>query len=92
MDLKINHIQHIGIPVSNIQKSIAFYEQFGFKNVMPSTFEIEGEKAVLYINNQKTPSFLVQKMLGTSKNGSVALWVEIGTIGYFKDLKVIKKS
>ena len=44
MDLKINHIQHIGIPVSNIQKSIAFYEQFGFKNVMPSTFEIEGEK------------------------------------------------
>ena len=44
MDLKINNIQHIGIPVSNIQKSIAFYEQFGFKNVMPSTFEIEGEK------------------------------------------------
>ncbi len=44
MDLKINHIQHIGIPVSNIEKSIAFYEQFGFKNVMPSTFEIEGEK------------------------------------------------
>lgn len=44
MDLKINHIQHIGIPVSNIQKSIAFYEQFGFNNVMLSTFEIEGEK------------------------------------------------
>lgn len=44
MDLKINHIQHIGIPVSNIEKSIAFYEQFGFKNVMPSTFEIQGEK------------------------------------------------
>lgn len=44
MDLKINQLQHIGIPVSNIQKSIAFYEQFGFKNVMPSTFEIEGEK------------------------------------------------
>jgi lactoylglutathione lyase len=44
MDLKINHIQHIGIPVSNIQKSIGFYEKFGFTNVMPSTFEIEGEK------------------------------------------------
>lgn len=44
MDLKINHIQHIGIPVSNIQKSIGFYEKFGFANVMPSTFEIEGEK------------------------------------------------
>lgn len=44
MDLKINHIQHIGIPVSNIQKSIGFYEKFGFTNVMPSIFEIEGEK------------------------------------------------
>jgi lactoylglutathione lyase len=44
MDLKINHIQHIGIPVSNIQKSIGFYEKFGFTNIMPSTFEIEGEK------------------------------------------------
>ena len=44
MDLKINQIQHIGIPVSNIQKSIGFYEKFGFTNVMPSTFEIEGEK------------------------------------------------
>lgn len=44
MDLKINHIQHIGIPVSNIKKSIGFYEKFGFTNVMPSTFEIEGEK------------------------------------------------
>lgn len=44
MDLKINHIQHIGIPVSNIQKSIGFYEKFGYTNVMPSSFEIEGEK------------------------------------------------
>jgi lactoylglutathione lyase len=44
MNLKINHIQHIGIPVSNMDKSIAFYERLGFKNVMPSTFEIEGEK------------------------------------------------
>lgn len=44
MDLKINNIQHIGIPVSNIQRSIPFYEQLGFKNVMSSTFEIEREK------------------------------------------------
>jgi hypothetical protein len=30
-------------------------------------------------------------MLGSSKKGSIALWVEIGTVGYFKDLKVIQK-
>jgi catechol 2,3-dioxygenase-like lactoylglutathione lyase family enzyme len=44
MNLKINHIQHIGIPVSDIKVSETFYERLGFKNVMPSTFEHKGEK------------------------------------------------
>ena len=44
MNLKINHIQHIGIPVTDIKKSEAFYEKLGFTNVMASTFEIEAEK------------------------------------------------
>ena len=30
MNLKINHIQHIGIPVTDIKKSEAFYEKLGF--------------------------------------------------------------
>ena len=36
--LKINKIQHIGIPVSNLKKSQTFYQSLGFKNVMESTF------------------------------------------------------
>ena len=44
MDLKINHIQHVGIPVTNIELSEAFYKKLGFKNIMNSTFEIENEK------------------------------------------------
>jgi catechol 2,3-dioxygenase-like lactoylglutathione lyase family enzyme len=44
MNLKINHIQHIGIPVTDLSVSEAFYERLGFKNVMPSTFEHNGEK------------------------------------------------
>jgi catechol 2,3-dioxygenase-like lactoylglutathione lyase family enzyme len=44
MDFKINHLQHIGIPVTNMEISEAFYEKLGFKNVMPSTFEFNGEK------------------------------------------------
>lgn len=68
------------------------YADIGLNEWITMRIEFEGEKVSFYINNQKTPSFLVQKMLGTSKKGSVALWVEIGTIGYFKDLKVVKKS
>ena len=44
MNLKLNHIQHIGIPVTDIKKSEAFYEKLGFKNVMDSTFEYKGGK------------------------------------------------
>jgi catechol 2,3-dioxygenase-like lactoylglutathione lyase family enzyme len=47
MDLKINHLQHIGIPVTDIKMSISFYEKLGFHNVMSSTFELGGEKGGL---------------------------------------------
>ncbi len=39
----INHLQHIGIPVSDIAVSEAFYNQLGFNKVMQSTFNEEGE-------------------------------------------------
>lgn len=53
--------------------------------------EITGEKAYLFINNAKYSTFVVEKMKGSTKTGSIALWVDIGTIGYFKDLKITKK-
>lgn len=53
--------------------------------------EIKDKKARMYINNQQAPSFIVTEMLGDSKSGSIGLWVDIGTIGYFKDLKITKQ-
>jgi catechol 2,3-dioxygenase-like lactoylglutathione lyase family enzyme len=44
MELKINGLQHIGIPVANLKNSERFYEGLGFENVMTSQFEINGEK------------------------------------------------
>jgi catechol 2,3-dioxygenase-like lactoylglutathione lyase family enzyme len=54
MNLKLNHIQHIGIPVTNIKISEAFYERLGFKNVMASTFEYndgKGMAAMMKLND-----------------------------------------
>jgi hypothetical protein len=51
--------------------------------------EFSGQSAKLYLNDQKSPAFLVNKMLGTTTSGSIGLWVEIGTEGFFKDLKII---
>jgi len=53
--------------------------------------EVKGQKAYMYINDAKYSSFVVEKMKGETKSGSIGLWVDIGTIGYFKDLKVTKQ-
>lgn len=44
MDLTINHIQHIGIPVSDLKRSEVFYRRLGFENVMASGFDYKGGK------------------------------------------------
>ncbi len=49
---------------------------------------VKGEKAYMYINDAKYSTFVVDKMLGKTKKGSVGLWVDIGTTGYFKHLKI----
>lgn len=52
--------------------------------------EVNGESAEMFINDLKYSSFIVNKMLGKTKKGYVGLYVDIGTIGYFRDLKVTK--
>ncbi|RYE19016.1 MAG: hypothetical protein EOP45_13275 [Sphingobacteriaceae bacterium] len=52
--------------------------------------EVEDQHATLYINNKKEPVFTIKKMKGNLKSGAIGLWVDIGTEGYFKDLKITK--
>ena len=42
MNLKINHLQHIGIPIVDLEISRAFYEPLGFQMALRSTFIHEG--------------------------------------------------
>jgi len=44
MNLKLNHIQHIGLPVTNLKTSEAFYQKLGFTNVMASGFDYHGAR------------------------------------------------
>jgi len=41
--IDITGIQHIGIPVTNIQQSQAFYTRLGFAKVMEAAFDEKGE-------------------------------------------------
>lgn len=43
MGIQINGFQHLGIPVTNLERSISFYEKLGFVNVMQSNFDLHGE-------------------------------------------------
>ncbi len=53
--------------------------------------EVIDAQAKLFINNNKQPSLVVNDLKhGANASGAIALWVEIGTEGYFKDLKVVK--
>jgi len=42
MDLKINNLQHVGLPITDLAVSQKFYESLGFRNVMSSTFNNNG--------------------------------------------------
>ena len=43
LPITINRLQHVGIPVTDVVKSEAFYNRFGFNKVMQSAFTSEGE-------------------------------------------------
>lgn len=52
--------------------------------------EVNGSRAELFIDNNRQPSLIVTDLKhGADFSGSVGLWVDIGTEGYFKDLKII---
>ncbi|MCC6289733.1 MAG: VOC family protein [Chitinophagaceae bacterium] len=46
IDLNIRALQHVGIPVTDIKRSEAFYKRLGFKNVMQSPFGNKGEEGI----------------------------------------------
>lgn len=54
--------------------------------------EINGDFAEMFINDMTYSTFVVDRMLGVNKIGGVGLYVDIGTIGYFRDLKVTKRA
>ncbi len=52
MEFKINRLQHIGIPVTDLQVSEAFYRKLGFEKVTGSPFEHNGGKGNMIMMQQ----------------------------------------
>lgn len=96
--LRRNHtVQYFSYPDYKFQRlrdeSSGKYETYadiGLDEWITMRIEVKGKEARLYLNNQKHPSFIVSELLGETTSGSIGLWVEIGTEGYFKDLIIEK--
>lgn len=95
-----NHaVQYISYPYYKFDtlRKIAPYKYEGSAPValnewITMRIEVNGETAEMFINGMRYSSFIVDKMLGKNKKGGIGLYVDIGTIGYFKDLKVTKRA
>ena len=92
-------IQYISYPhakFDTLRKTAPFkYEgsaPVALKEWITMRIEVDGETAEMFINDMKYSSFIVDKLLGKHTIGGVGLYVDIGTIGYFRDLKVIKRA
>ena len=68
------------------------YSDMGLNEWITMRIEVKGKEAQLFLNNSKYPVLIVNDLkLGENTQGGIGLWVEIGTEGYFRDLKITKQ-
>lgn len=54
---------------------------------------VKGEKAELYLDGKSTPSLIVTDLkLGANQRGGVGVWLESGTMAFFRNLKITPAS
>lgn len=67
------------------------YADMGLNEWIKMKIVVNGAKAKLYINDNNEPSLIVNDLkLGPDESGAIGLFVDIGTEGYFADLKISK--
>ncbi|AEE49868.1 hypothetical protein [Haliscomenobacter hydrossis] len=68
------------------------YADMGLNEWITMRIEVKGKEAKLFLNNSQYPVLLVKDLkLDDKISGGIGLWVDVGTEGYFRDLKVIKR-
>ena len=65
------------------------YADMGLNEWISIKIEVQSAKAKLYLNKGEQPVLVVNDLKhGANASGGVGLWVDVGTEGYFADLKV----
>jgi hypothetical protein len=95
--LRRNHatqyVSHPEWPWSRLrQESPGKYE--AYVDLVPGEWtririEIHGEQARLYVHGAEQPVLIVNDLKsGANAHGSIALWIDAGTIAHFRDLRL----
>jgi pimeloyl-ACP methyl ester carboxylesterase len=65
------------------------HADMGLNEWIPIKIVVKGKTAQLFLNNNKQPALVVNDLKwGENNAGALGLFVDVGTEGYFKDLKV----
>lgn len=65
------------------------YADMGLNEWIDVRIEVKGAQAKLFINGHKQPFLIVNDLKhGPEASGAIGLWVDVGTEGYFSDLKI----
>lgn len=65
------------------------YADMGLNEWIKMKIEIQGSQAKLFLNKNKYPSLIVNDLKhGPDATGAVGLFVDVGTDGYFRNLKI----
>ncbi|HKH59773.1 MAG TPA: hypothetical protein VKA49_03020 [Flavitalea sp.] len=68
------------------------YTDMALNEWITMKIEVKEKQAKLFINNNKQPSLVVNDLKhGANSSGTIGLWVDIGTEGFFTDLKIFKE-
>lgn len=70
-------------------KKYESYADMALSEWIDMKIEVKDASAKLFLNNKAQPVLVVNDLKhGPSAKGAIGLWVDIGTEGYFKDLKI----
>jgi hypothetical protein len=69
------------------------YADMGLNEWIHLKIQVSGAQAKLFINNNLQPSLIVNDLKhGAHNHGAIGLFVDIGTDGYFSDVKLTKEN
>lgn len=67
------------------------YADIGLDEWIDMKIVVSGETAQLFLNDSVQPVLVVNDLKhGANQKGSIGLWVDVGTEGFFKDLSILE--